>query len=259
MKGQIRTIVILIIFTLVLTACGGAAAPAPTLTPAPEQPTAGPVATEDQPQVNPMQICAANISMPLTPAYPLLFCDDFENPSLSLMKPEKLQSKYVNMTSDLYKGMYTIRMEVKKPSVAWTMTPVKGARDFVAQVTGRLASHSGHPYHKWGFMLKKDPKADNYYYFLIDNNSLYYFQLVRGDRVTNLINGRKSEDLNPITEFNTLTVATDGDKFSFYINGNFQEDFKDNRLQSGDLGLYFNIAENTTLDWEFDNLVVYSN
>jgi hypothetical protein len=82
--------------------------------------------------------------------------------------------------------------------------------------------------------------------------------MVRDEKVTNLINGRKSEEINPIDEFNTLTVVTEGDKFSFYINGKFQEDFKDNRIQKGDLGLYFKVSENTILDWEFDNLVVYA-
>ena len=87
---------------------------------------------------------------------------------------------------------------------------------------------------------------------------MYYFMMVRGEKLTNLINGRKSEDLNPLDEGNTLTVVADGDTFSLYINGEFQEDFKDNRIQSGDLGLYFVVDKNSIIDWEFDNLVVYA-
>ena len=253
MKTQIRTIAILVLFTLVLTACGGAPAPTPT----PEPPTPEPVVEEEQPQVDPMQACAANIELPGEPAYPLLYCEDFENPDDTLMPVGEFDSKYLDMTSSLYKGQYTIRMDVKKGADAWSMIPVNDARDFLVQVDGKLASHSGHPYHKWGIMLKKDPKDDLYYYFAIDNNSLYYFMMVRGSKQTNLINGRKSEDINPLDEKNTLTVITEADKFSFYINGKFQEDFKDNRIQSGDLGLYFKVNENTVLDWEFDNLVVY--
>lgn len=255
MKTQIRTITILVLFTLVLAACGGAPEPTPT----PELPTPEPVVEEEQPQIDPMLACAANIELPGEPAYPLLYCEDFENPDESLMTAGEVENKYLDMTNEIYNGKYTVRMDVKKSTDAWLMTPVFGARDFVVQVDGKMASHSGHPYHKWGIMLKKDPEDDLYYYFTIDNNSLYYFMMVRGEKLTNLINGRKSEDLNPLDEGNTLTVVADGDTYSFYINGKFQEDFKDNRIQSGDLGLYFEVDKNSILDWEFDNLVVYAN
>lgn len=257
MKSQIKNISILVLFTLVLAACGGAPVPEPTATP--EPPTFKPAEEEEQPQVDPMMACAANIELPGEPAYPLLYCDDFENPDDTLMPVGEFDSKYLDMTNDIYKGLYTIRMDVKKGSDAWTMTPVLEARDFIIQVDGKLASHSGHPYHKWGIILKKDPEDNLYYYFAIDNNDLYYFMMVRGEKLTNLINGRKSEDINPLEEGNTLTVVADGNTYSFYINGKYQEDFKDNRILKGKLGLYFRVGENTILDWEFDNLVVYAN
>jgi predicted small lipoprotein YifL len=260
MKTPFKMIAVIVLFTLVLTACGGKPAPTPTPEPpTPEPPTAEPVVEEEQPQVDPMIACAANIELPGEQAYPLMYCEDFENPDETLMAVGEYDSKYLDMKSDLYNGLYTIRMEVKRGADAWSVLPVHNARDFVIQVDGRLASHSGHPYHKWGIMLKKDPEDDLYYYFAIDNNSLYYFMMVRGEKLTNLINGRKSEEINPLDEFNTLTVVADGDTYSLYINGKFQEDFKDNRIQSGDLGLYFKVSENTILDWEFDNLVVYAN
>ena len=280
MKKQIRSISILVLFTLVLAACGGAPEPTPTPEmPAPvfdvssEVPTAEavpaeavpaetepvePVEEEEPPEVDPMMVCAANIELPIEPAYPLLFCDDFENPDESLMTGGEYEDKYLDMTSEIYKGKYAVRMDVKRLAVSKLTIPVSNARDFVIQVDGKMASHSGHPYHKWGILLKKDPKDEQYYYFAIDNNGLYYFMKVRDEELTNLINGRKSEDLNPLDEGNTLTVVADGDTYSFYINGEFQEDFKDNRIKSGDLGLYFVVDKNSIIDWEFDNLVVYA-
>ena len=247
----------MVLFTLVLSACGGA--PAPTANPTPEIPTPEPVVEEEQPQVDPMMVCAANIELPGEPAYPLLYCDDFEYPDESLLLAVNEENKYLDMTSEIYNGKYTVRMDVKRLAVATLMLPVNNARDFVIQVDGKMASHSGHPYHKWGILLKKDPEDELYYYFAIDNNKMYYFMMVRGDKLTNLINGRKTDDLNPLDEGNTLTVVADGDTYSFYINGKFMEDFKDNRIQSGDLGLYFVVDKNSILDWEFDNLVVYAN
>ena len=259
MKTQIKTISIMVLFTLVLAACGGAPAPATAPTPTPEMPTPEPVVEEEQPQVDPMMVCAANIELPIEPAYPLLYCDDFEYPDESLMLAVNEENKYLDMTSEIYNGKYTVRMDVKRQAIATLMLPVNNARDFVIQVDGKMASHSGHPYHKWGILLKKDPEDELYYYFAIDNNKMYYFMMVRGEKLTNLINGRKTDDLNPLDEGNTLTVVADGDTYSFYINGKFMEDFKDNRIQSGDLGLYFVVDKNSILDWEFDNLVVYAN
>lgn len=258
MKTQIKTISILVFLTLGLAACGSKPEPTPT----PEISTSGQFVAaeeEEQPQVDPMVLCAANIELPDEPAYPLVYCDDFENPDGTLMPVGEFESKNLDMTNEIYNGLYTIRMDVSKDSDAWTMMPVLDVRDFVIQVDGKLASHSGHPYHKWGIMLKKDPKEDVYYFFAIDNNDLYYFMKVSGEKLTNLINGRKSEDINPLEEGNTLTVTANGDTFSFYINGEYQEEFKDNRIQKGGLGLYFRVGKNTILDWEFDNLVVYAN
>lgn len=60
-----------------------------------------------------------------------------------------------------------------------------------------------------------------------------------------------------LEEFNTLTVIAEGGKYSFYINGEFQEDFEDNRLVNGNIGLLFDLGANTLLDWEFDDLIIY--
>jgi hypothetical protein len=259
MNTQIKTISIMVLFTLVFAACGGSPEPTPTPEPPSINLVADTAAEEEQPQVDPMLLCAANIEMPDEPAYPLLYCDDFEYPDESLMTAVEEESKYMDMTGEIYNGKYDVRMDIKRLSVATLMIPVHDARDFVVQIDGKMASHSGHPYHKWGIMLKKDPEDELYYYFAIDNNSLYYFMMVRGEKLTNLINGRKTDDLNPLEEGNTLTVVADGDTYSLYINGKFMEDFKDNRIQSGDLGLYFVVDENSIIDWEFDNLVVYAN
>jgi hypothetical protein len=132
----------------------------------------------------------------------------------------------------IYDGKYTARVEVKRDNAMWLPLPTDAVRDFVLQVDGKLTSHSGHPYHSWGVYFKADDETKDYYYFLIDNNQFYYFQLVRGDRATNLINGPKSEDLNPLDELNTITVVAEGSTYSFYINGKLQEDFSDNRLLS---------------------------
>lgn len=205
-----------------------------------------------------MEACAQEVSLPDEPAIPLVLCDNFEDADTSFMAPVEDENKWGALKTEVYDGKYTARVEVKRDNAMWLPVPSDELRDFIFQVDGALTSHSGHPYHSWGVYFKADEETENYYYFLIDNNQYYYFTLIRGENRTNLINGRKSEDLNPLDESNTITIACDGSTYSFYINGKFQEDFSDNRLQSGRIGIYSEMRENTTLDWEFDNMVLYA-
>lgn len=207
---------------------------------------------------NSMEACAQKVSMPIKPAFPLILCDNFEDAETSVMPAVEDENKWGALTTEVYKGKYTARVEVKRDNTMWLPVWSDELRDFVFQVDGALTSHSGHPYHSWGVYFKADEETENYYYFLIDNNQYYYFMLIRGENRTNLINGRRSEDLNPLEEGNTITIACDGSTYSFYINGKFQEDFSDNRLLSGKIGIYSEMRENTTLDWEFDNMVLYA-
>ncbi len=261
MKRTLNIFCIIALYALLLTACGGKSEPSPTPEPvnlAAEEPVN--LAAEDESETssgNSMDACAQEISMPDQVDYPVVYCDNFEDSASSQMGKYDDENKWGALTTDFYNGAYTARVEVKRDNAMWLPFPAGELRDFAVQVKGALTSHSGHPYHSWGLYFKADEKKENYYYFLIDNNQYYYFTLIRGDNRTNLINGRKSEDLNPLDEGNTITVISDGSKYSFYINGKFQEDFSDNRLQSGAVGIYSEMRKNTTLDWEFDNLVVY--
>jgi len=205
-----------------------------------------------------MEACVQEAGLAEEPDMPLVFCDNFEDAEATSMPQLEDENKWGALNTEVYNGKYTARVEVKRDNAMWLPVPTEEMRDFYFQLDGTLTSHSGHPYHSWGMYFKADEETENYYYFLIDNNQYYYFQLVRGDRVTNLINGRKSEDLNPLDEGNTIAVSCEGSDYSFYINGKFQEEFSDNRLLSGTLGIYSEMRENTTLDWEFDNMVVFA-
>lgn len=251
MKKRFVLLVFLLTAVVIFSACGGTE-PEPT----PEPQVEAPVVQE--PQLSPMEACAQNITLPGDPAYPLLYCEDFSNADAVLMPLGEYESKPIDMTLSVYNGKYTMRATVKRDTYSYITAPGLDVRDFIVQVEGRMASHSGHPYHTWGIVIKQDPEGENYYYFAVDNNQYYYFMLVRGEKETNLINGRLTKDINPLNEGNTLTVVGTGDTYEFYINGNYMEDFKDNRILNGNLGLFFDFGGDTLLDWEFDNFVVYA-
>lgn len=251
MKRSISIFLVIGCLLMLFSACKDDPPP-PTPTPIPE-PVAEVIHVEDLP---PADTCADDVTLSYNPGFPIVYCDNFEDPATVKMPIGEDENKYGAVTMDVYKGKYTTRVEVKRDNLLTIGVPDVDVRDFVFQIDGRLASHSGHPYHSWGVYFKLDAEEESYYYFMIDNNEYYYFQLIRGDRQTNLINGRRTEDLNPLDEGNTITVICEDSTYTFYINGEYQEDFSDNRLITGGVGIYSQMRQGTTLDWEFDDIVV---
>ncbi len=169
---------------------------------------------------------------------------------------DQINERVANVSIENYKNTLDVRAEMFQDLITYIKSPVEELRDYMVSVEGRLSSYSGNPYQKWGLVLKAN--GNNYYYFSIDSKNNYYFNLVRDGNVSNILNGRFSSDILPIDQVNRLTVAIDGYEFKLYINGILQTTVKDNRILKGSTGLYLDMGANTTLDWEFDNFVVYA-
>jgi hypothetical protein len=155
-----------------------------------------------------------------------------------------------------YKNMLNVRAEMFQDLTTYIESPAEELRDFMVSVEGRLSSHTGHPYHEWGLVLKASDNS--YYYFSIDSKNHYYFNFVRDGVQSNILDGRSSEDILPIDQVNRLTVVVDSYEYKLYINGVLQTTVKDNRNLKGANGVYLDMGANTTLDWEFDNFVIYA-
>ena len=168
---------------------------------------------------------------------------------------ESFNDRVAIISLEDYKDKLDVRAEMFQDLVTTIVSPAEDLRDFYISVEGRLSSYAGHPYHEWGLALKKD--GNDYYYFSIDSKSNYYFNLVRDGKVSTILDGRFSSDILPIDEVNRLTVTVDGYEYSLYINGVLQTTVKDNRILKGSPGLYFDMGAYTTLDWEFDNFIIY--
>lgn len=167
-----------------------------------------------------------------------------------------INERVANVNLENYKDQLNVRAELFQELTTYIGSPAPDLRDFMVSVEGRLSSYSGHPYHEWGIALKA--QGNTYYYFSIDSKNNYYFNLVRDGKKSAILDGRFSNDILPIDEFNRLTVVVDNYEFQLLINGVLQTSVKDNRLLSGDSGIYLSMGENTTLDWEFDDFVVYA-
>lgn len=169
---------------------------------------------------------------------------------------DTINERVATISVENYKAMLNVRAEMFQDLVTYIKSPAEELRDYMVSVEGRLSSYAGHPYHNWGMALKSNDNS--YYYFSIDTKNNYYFNLMRDGKVSTILDGRFSNDIMPIDQFNRLTVIVDGYEFKLYINGVLQTTVKDNRILKGSTGLYLNMGANTTLDWEFDNFIIYA-
>ena len=169
---------------------------------------------------------------------------------------DQINERVATVGIENYKNMLNVRAEMFQDLITYIQSPAEELRDYMVSVEGRLSSYAGHPYHEWGLVLKATDNS--YYYFSIDSKNNYYFNLMRNGSQSNILNGRFSNDIFPIDQVNRLTVVVDGYEFKLYINGVLQTTLRDNRILKGATGLYLDMGANTTLDWEFDDFVIYT-
>ena len=214
--------------------------PQPTLTPSPE----------------PAEICEIADAEAVREGWHEALCQTFnEDTAASEWKIKEISERVAVVTTEVYQERLGVRTVVNQATDAYVTSPVNDLRDFMISVEGRLSSYSGNPYHEWGLVLKES--EEGYYVFKIDHEKRYYFQMVRGDEVSNLKSKDLSEVILPLDQTNRLTVSVDNYVFKLFINGEFVDEIKDNRWVKGNAGVYMDISANSTVDWEFDNISIY--
>jgi len=209
------------------------------------------------PSPEPTAICEVFDTEAVLPGWQESFCQTFsEDGAAEDWKIQEVSERVAVINAEVYKESLSMRAVVKQTTDNFITAPANDLRDFMVTVEGRLSSYSGNPYHEWGMVLKES--EDGYYIFKIDSDKRFYFQLVRGDDISNLSIKNLSEVILPLDQTNRLTVLVDNYVFKFYINGELAEEIKDNRWVQGNVGVYMKMGGNTTVDWEFDNFAIYT-
>ncbi len=202
-------------------------------------------------------VCEMVDTEAILPEWQETFCQTFsEDTAATEWKVNEVNERVAVISAEVYKEKLGVRAVVKQSTDNYITAPVSDLRDFMVSVEGRMSSYSGNPYHELGMVLKEN--EDGYYVFKIDSKNNYYFQLVRGDDVSNLSSNNLSEVILPLDQTNRLTVLVDNYVFKFYINGELVDEIKDNRWVQGNVGVYMKMGGNTTVDWEFDNFSIYT-
>ena len=222
--------------------------------------TSNPISTAEiptpTPEVEPVIACEFIDKELINSEWKEVLCQTFsEGTTLEGWDVNEVNERIAVINTEVYKEHLGVRVALKQDSSNNVTTPVKDLRDFMMSVEGRLSGYSGNPYHQWGLALKVS--ETDYYVFKIDAKQSFSFILVRGNEKSNLTNTKFYSGINPIDQTNRLTVIVDNYNFQFYINGELVEEIRDNRLLAGDVGVYLGMYGSGTLDWEFDNFVIY--
>lgn len=232
-----------------------------TTTPEPETPqedqaTSTPDPTQI-PTTIPLAICETGDKDLIPENWQNVFCQSFgEDTDENDWTVQDISERVAQLTHEVYRGHLGVRANVTQATGSYITASPDGLRDFMFSVEGNLNSYSGNPNHEWGVILKES--ADGYYIFKINEEQRYVFQLVRGDTVTNIFTNSLPFDILPLEEINRITVKVDNYNYLFYINGEFAGEVKDNRLVEGKVGMYMEMNGNSTVDWEFDNIAIYT-
>lgn len=178
----------------------------------------------------------------------LLYSDDFSDPGSGwdIREGSDASTVYQN-------GAYHIIVN-EIDWVAWG-NPYSYFTDFVLEVdTTQVAGTDDNDF---GVLLRY-VDVDNFYRFEISGDGYYSFDLMQDDEWITLIDWTESSAIRQGNDTNTITVVCEGDRFAFYVNGQYLEDYRHNTFPSGDIGLLAGTIEEAPVHIAFDNLKVYA-
>lgn len=125
--------------------------------------------------------------------------------------------------------------------------------DAVINANGHWVSGEGK--HEYGIVFRANTDGTLYYVFTVTEDGRYNVSLYKDGKYTDLIPYTASSYVNQGAAPNDFQVITRGDRFDFYLNGNYLGAVTDDNIASGDAGVFFyNEKPNVTV--AFDQVTV---
>jgi hypothetical protein len=178
----------------------------------------------------------------------LLYSDDFSDPGSGWDIREADDASTVYQS-----GAYHITVN-EIDWVAWG-NPYSYFTDFVLDVDATQVS--GPDDNDFGVLLRY-VDVDNFYRFEISGDGYYSFDLMQDDEWITLIEWTETPVIRQGNSTNTITVVCDGDLFTFYVNGQYLNEYRDSTFTEGDIGLLAGTIEEAPVHIAFDNVRVYA-
>ena len=179
----------------------------------------------------------------------LLLSDDFSDPNSGwdvYQGGEDVATYYEG-------GQYHI--EVYKVNWVGWGNPNCHFTDFVLEVDATQVA--GPDDNDFGVLLRY-VDGDNFYRFEISGDGYYSFDLLQDDEWVTLIGWNETPAIRQGNATNRITVVCEGDLFTFYVNGQYLDEYRDSTFSEGDIGLLAGTIDEAPVHIAFDNLAVYA-
>ena len=147
-------------------------------------------------------------------------------------------------------GKYTWQAQAKSSFVWWVIPDGKAASDFYLAVSARQVSHP--EVGEYGVIFRQSEDG-NYYLFEVSESGKYALFLHSPEGWETLIDWTPHPAISPGVA-KRLEVVASGPLFDFYVNGEFINEYTDDRLTQGMTGLLVGLSnEGDQVAWEFDD------
>ncbi len=269
MKKQYLTIVVL--FALLLSACGSAAAatptgsagaetqevPAQTATTELAATTTGTTTESSETPSAPAGL-ECSLALPSDKDWPVTLCETFADNQNNWLV-ESQDNSYAQYSIDVVDGAYTLDYtakafaQFKQTALSWF--PLGQAQDFALSVSTLMDSTFQN--NSWGMAFRADENMDSFFLFSIYNDGTYAFEIYENGNWIPLISQRVFGGIQP-GEPNKLTVVAEGGDFTFYINDALVNSFSGGLLEGSHIQFLISAKEGASATYTFDDIVMQS-
>jgi hypothetical protein len=248
---------LLLVFGLIVSGCSS---PTPMVTIAPTENSATLLpshqAVEPTLELTPEPACG--ISSTIKSEWPIIYCEEF-NDNRNNWQIGQFDADLVTTTTKIQDGAFILE-KIGKPKsgykgggvVSWYR--LASASDFAVSATVKITSTNRDV--AWGFTFRQEnSNSKNFYDFEIYKLGNYNFlKLSEGVWKPLLLN--KSNNAIQQDSENTLTIVGEGNKFTFFVNGELINSYSDASISGSIISLAMTQAEGATATYTIDNILV---
>ena len=187
--------------------------------------------------------------------WPVLLTEKFLDNSHQWVNGD-VRDEYLNGSRAINDGRYQWNVTSVNSAFVSTYPDTADQSDFFASVDVKYNQMPDDPSADVGLALRYSDADQSWYYFSVNPKGQYYFGWYGNKEWTTLIPTTDSSVFHP-GEANKITVSAQGSQFIFMINDQVIDQFNNDALKKGNIGLGVNLPETgEKADLEFSNFSV---
>jgi hypothetical protein len=185
------------------------------------------------------------------PKNELIYSDDFSNPASGWKRSSTEASAF-----SYRDGRYYIDVLVPDKVVSAYIPTGQNFGDFIVEVEAYIDEFPDDG--EYGLDIRDVKDTGDFYRLVLSGERSFTFFKYIDNNWTSLTEWTKSSAIKASPGKNMIKISALGDTFTFYVNGKKLGDCIDNSLLHGEISLFAETRENSTVIVGFDNLKVWA-